>query len=124
MGGIYPHFVIWCGLPSNFWEDLDKSSTNVSKCHVFCEKVPYNTKRIIFNKFLQAPNIAKMRQIALKFFKIVFSMTSPEPKHFAVAKARDGSISITFESCELIILGKFSSRFNYRPIMSCPYCDT
>ena len=42
------------------------------------KKILFDTKRSSFNNFLQAPNIAKMSEIALTFFRHFLLVTFPK----------------------------------------------
>ena len=70
-GGIYPTFESGGIIPQLFGRRGLKNSTKISNLYFFLKKVPYHPKGASFNNFLQAPDIEKMRQIALTFFKNV-----------------------------------------------------
>ena len=53
------------GIILNFCGDVDKKKHTYFQLSFFWrKKVHYDTKRVGFNNFLEAPNLTKMRQIA------------------------------------------------------------
>ena len=87
---------------------------------VFWRKRFLMTKKVTFGNFLQAPNIAKMRQIPLTIFKhFIFVSSSEHDTLWRMQEMVVGicSIPITSESCGLII-STFCDRGKIENILS------